>query len=66
MRQPYDRMINHTKNPSTKNEALRIDREIQELYEDISELRSWTGESQLLSRKIKRLRELTERQLDIT
>ena len=49
MRQPYDRMINHTKNPSDKNEAL--EKEIQELKEDISELSSGTGESLLLGAK---------------
>ena len=64
MRQPYDRMINHTKNPSDKNEAL--EKEIQELKEDISELSSGTGESQLLGAKIERLKELKAKQFDIT
>ena len=56
MRQLYDRMINHTKNPSDKRETLY--KEIQELKEDINELSKGTGESQLLNLKIARLKEL--------
>lgn len=64
MRQPYDRMINHTKNPSDKRETLY--KEIQELKEDINELSKGTGESLLLGAKIERLKELKAKQFDIT
>ena len=57
MRQLYDHMVKPTRNPSDKPGAL--EKEIQELKEDISELSSGTGESQLLGAKIERLKELT-------